>query len=85
MLKPIKLLLEKPEDIPNVPRSVKEYLQSRFNHTYFIESGQWGQLVSQGFSEQFVAGVVHGLMLAARTFDDMEAAREAYSEMENTK
>lgn len=80
MLKPIQMLIEKPEDIPNVPRGVKEYLQASFNHTFFIESGQWGQLVAQGFSEQFIAGVVHGLMLASRTLDNMEATRKMLDE-----
>ena len=31
MLKPIEHILNNPNDLPDVPRAVKEYLQSRFN------------------------------------------------------
>ena len=38
MLKPIEHILNNPNDLPDVPRAVKEYLQSRFNADFLYQS-----------------------------------------------
>ncbi len=76
MLKPINHVLSYPDDIPSVPRATKEYLQVRFNHAYVMESGEYRQLRAAGYSEAFIAGVMHGLHLASRTLDEIEVRKE---------
>lgn len=76
MIKQVLHTLQNPNDVPDVPRALKDYLQSRYNHTYIMESGEYAELRRAGYSEQFIAGVIHGLFLASRTLDEMESRKE---------
>ena len=76
MLQPINHVLTHPDDIPSMPRAAKEYLQVRFNQAYVMESGEYRALRSAGYSESFIAGVIHGLYLASRTLDEIEVRKE---------
>ncbi|AZV02363.1 hypothetical protein Q19_31 [Pectobacterium phage Q19] len=79
MLKQIEHILNNPNDLPNVPRVVKEYLQSRYNAAYLYEH-IIPQLQQEGRSESFIAGVTFGFHLAAKVLDEMEAVRNFNSE-----
>lgn len=80
MLKPIKHLMDNPNDIPDVPRVTKEYLQSSFNHAYLRETGIIKRLMQQGFSETYILGFIEGLGYASSVLDEMELRKEANRE-----
>lgn len=80
MLTPIKKCMENPQDIPNVPRSVMEYLQVQYNAGYAIQSGLINRLKQAGWSESYIAGFLAGLNYASQTLDDMEAIRKEQAE-----
>lgn len=82
MLQSINHVLTNPDDIPDCPRATKEYLQVRFNHTYMMESGEYRQLRAAGYSEQFIAGIMHGLFLASRILDEIGVRKEQLSDKE---
>lgn len=75
MLKSIEHILKNPNDIPDVHRTTKEYLQARFNASFLYE-----QLVptlrAKGHTEEFISGVLHGFNEASKVLDDMEARKE---------
>lgn len=81
MLKPIRHLLDNPNDVPDVPRVVKEYLQSYFNHAYLRESGTLKRLREEGHSDTFIMGVVEGLAIAASVMDEMEHRKAMQQEV----
>ncbi|AWD92509.1 hypothetical protein [Pectobacterium phage Jarilo] len=74
MLKPIEHVLKHPNDIPDVPRVVKEYLQSRFNYSFLSEQ-LLPELKAAGHSEAYIAGVIAGFNEASRVIDEMEARK----------
>lgn len=80
MLTPIKKYMENPQDIPNVPRSVMEYLQVQFNAGYAIQSGLIDRVKRAGWSESYIAGFLAGLNYASQTLDDMETVRKELAE-----
>lgn len=75
MLIPFKKQLEKPDDIPNVPRAVAEYLQVQFNAGFQMQMGTVAKLKHAGYSESYIAGFLAGLQMASQTIDDMEHRR----------
>ncbi|QFR42371.1 hypothetical protein [Pantoea phage vB_PagP-SK1] len=80
MLKPIKHLLDNPNDVPDVPRAVKEYLQSSFNHTFLNHSGIIKKLRQSGCSESYILGVIDGFGMASAILDEMETRKEMNQE-----
>lgn len=72
-LKPIQHLIDNPNDVPDVPRAVKEYLQVILNYTYLNKTGTIRQLRSaEGHSEEFILGFLDGCDHAAKMLDMME-------------
>lgn len=72
-LKPIQHLVDNPNDVPDVPRAVKEYLQVVFNYTYLSKTGKLGQLKRlEGYSDEFILGFLAGCEHASATIDMME-------------
>lgn len=82
MLTPFKKVMENPEDVPNIPRGVMEYLQVHFNAGFQIQLGQIAELKQQGYSEAFIAGFLSGLQYCAQTLDDCEAIRKEQQELD---
>lgn len=76
MLNPINNVIENPQDIPDVPRAVKEYLQVRYNHAYLDVSGHTALMRRAGCSESHMLGFIEGLAYASKVLDDMELIRE---------
>lgn len=81
MLKPIAHVVNNPNDFPDVPRVVKEYLQSRYNYSFLSKSGFIRQLQSEGHTEAYIAGVVAGLQKAADILDEIETRKEQLQEV----
>lgn len=79
MLKPIEHLVKNPNDIPDVPRAVKEYLQSNFNADYLYRS-LITHLRAERFSEEFISGVLYGFHKASCVIDDMETRKQLNNE-----
>lgn len=75
MISDIKQLLENPEDVPNVPRAVKKYLQAAFSAEYLEESGQLSLIRNQGYSESAALGFILGVQFASKMLDVMEARK----------
>lgn len=75
MIQDIRTLLENPEDVPNVPRAVKKYLQAAFSAEYLAESGQLALIKNQGYSEQVTLGFILGVQYASKMLDEMEARK----------
>lgn len=72
-LKPIQHLIDNPNDVPDVPRAVKEYLQVVLNYSYLSKTGKLGQLKRlEGFSDEFVLGFLAGCEHASALLDIME-------------
>lgn len=71
-LKPIQHLLENPNDVPDVPRGVKEYVQVVLNYSYLSKSNKLESLRAAGFSEAFIAGFIAGCEHGSQTLDMME-------------
>lgn len=71
-LKPIQHLIDNPNDVPDVPRAVKEYLQVVLNFSYLSKSQKVAQLRAEGCSEEFIFGFIAGCDHAANTLDMME-------------
>ncbi|QHJ79940.1 MAG: hypothetical protein [Caudoviricetes sp.] len=80
MLTPIKKVIENPQDIPNVPRGLMEYLQVQFNVNYVITVGIIDDLRKAGWSESYITGFMYGLNYASQTLDDMETRKELLQE-----
>lgn len=80
MLKPIKHLMDNPNDIPDVPRATKEYLQSSFNHAYLRETGVLKKMQQAGYSDSHILGFIEGLGFASHLLDEMELRKEANRE-----
>lgn len=76
MLNQINNVIENPQDIPDVPRAVKEYLQVRYNHAYLDVSGHMALMRRAGCSESHMLGFIDGLAYASKVLDDMELIRE---------
>lgn len=76
MLSPINNVIENPQDIPDVPYAVKEYLQVRYNHAYIDVSGHTALMRKAGCSEAHILGFIEGLAYASKVIDDMELIRE---------
>lgn len=74
MLKPVEHILKNPNDIPDVPRTVKEYLQSRYNASFLFEAVV-PNLRAKGHTEEFISGVLYGFNEAAKVIDEMEARK----------
>ena len=81
MLKPLAHLIQNPNDFPDVPRVVKEYLQSRFNYSFLVKSGVIRQLKLEGHSEAFIAGVIEGFDRASGVIDEIETRKEQLQEV----
>lgn len=79
MLKPIEHIMNNPNDLPDVPRAVKEYLQSRFNAEYLYRM-EVRKLRDAGHSEEFIAGVLYGHYLASCVIDEMETRQRLLKE-----
>jgi len=75
MLKPIKDLIDNPQDLPDVPSHLKEHLQASFSHTYLRESGLLKKLRTEGHSESFIAGVIEGFVMASSRLDEVETRK----------
>lgn len=82
MLNPIKKVIENPDDIPNVPRGVVEYLQVQYNAGFFMQQGFVSKLKQAGYSEAYIAGYLGGLNYASQLLDDMEYRRKELAEFD---
>ncbi|AXC34582.1 hypothetical protein HOT56_gp18 [Escherichia phage SRT7] len=71
-LKPIQHILENPNDVPDVPRLVKEYLQVVLNYSYLSKSNKLETLRASGFSEAYIAGFIAGCEHGSLVIDMME-------------
>lgn len=80
MIEPVKYLLENPEDTPDIPYAVKEYLQGRFNYAYLEASGHLARLRSSGCSEAHILGFIQGLHYASNVIDEVELRKEQLEE-----
>lgn len=76
MLNNINHVIQNPDDIPDVPRAVKEYLQVRFNFTYLDATSHLALMRKSGCSEAHMLGFIEGLTYASKVLDEMEAIRE---------
>lgn len=76
MLQTINHIIQNPDDIPDVPRAVKEYLQVRFNFTYLDATSHMALMRKAGCSESHMLGFIEGLTYASKVLDEMEAMRE---------
>lgn len=76
MLHNINHVIQNPDDIPDVPRAVKEYLQVRFNFTYLDATSHMALMRKAGCSESHMLGFIEGLTYASKVLDEMEAMRE---------
>ena len=77
MLTPIKKVMENPEDIPNVPRGVMEFLQVHFNAGFIMQIGKAARLKQEGYSDAYIAGFLAGANYCSETLDEMEAIRRS--------
>lgn len=82
MLSPIKHLVDFPEDIPNVPKVLSEYLQVRYNYSYLEATGHIGQMRAAGCSEAHILGFIQGLQYASNVIDEIEVRKELLREAE---
>lgn len=80
MLKPINHLIKNPNDIPDVPRAVAEYLQVRFNLTYLDMTGHLELMRKAGCSEAHMLGFIQGLQYASNVIDEIETRKEMLRE-----
>lgn len=78
MLKPIEHVLNNPNDVPDVPRAVKDYLQAQYNASFLYENFV-PNLRKQGHSEEFISGVLYGFHNATVVIDQIEV-RKSLSE-----
>lgn len=76
MLNIIDYVIKNPDEIPDVPRAVKEYLQVRFNFTYLDATSHLALMRKSGCSEAHMLGFIEGLTYASKVLDEMEAIRE---------
>lgn len=76
MLSPINNVIQNPNDIPDVPRATKEYLQVRFNMAYLDASNHISFMRKAGCSESHILGFIEGLTYASKVLDEMEYVRE---------
>lgn len=83
MLTPIKHLVENPNDIPDVPRAVVEYLQVRFNFTYLEATGHIARMRSCGCSESHILGFIQGLQYASNVIDEIDVRKDMLREEDN--
>lgn len=74
MFKQVEHVLHNPNDIPDIPRVVKEHLQAKFSGEYFYQA-LYQALVREGHSELYIAGVQRGLYEASLMIDHIEATR----------
>lgn len=80
MLNSINHVIQNPEDIPDVPRAVKEYLQVRFNFTYLDATSHMALMRKAGCSESHMLGFIEGLTYASKILDEMELIKESQRE-----
>lgn len=76
MLTPIKNVMENPDDVPRIPRALKEYLQVHYNAGFVMQMGDVAKLKQAGYSEAYIAGYLAGLQRASYTLDEMETRRD---------
>lgn len=72
MLKEIQHYISNPEDVPDVPLAVKNYLQVRYNYTYLNATHHIAFMRSKGCSESHILGFIEGLAYASEVLDEME-------------
>lgn len=77
MLHNINHVIQNPDDIPDVPRALKEYLQVRFNFTYLDATSHMALMRKAGCSESHMLGFIEGLTYASKVLDEMELIKEA--------
>lgn len=75
MLKPLKNIIDNPEDLPRLSLHATEYLQAHLNGGFLMQSGVIQQLKTQGYSEAFLAGFLAGAQYGCQIIDDIEIAR----------
>lgn len=80
MLHNINHVIQNPDDIPDVPLAVKEYLQVRFNFTYLDATSHMALMRKAGCSESHMLGFIEGLTYASKILDEMEAIRRMQNE-----
>lgn len=77
MLNSINHVIQNPNDIPDVPYAVKEYLQVRFNFAYLDATSHMALMRKAGCSEAHMLGFIEGLTYASKVLDEMELIRDA--------
>lgn len=81
MLKPIEHVIKNPNDLPDIPRATKEYLQVRFNASYAYQH-LIPNLRKQGHSEEFISGVLWGLFTAEQVVDEIDIRKALINQEE---
>jgi len=84
MLQVFKQLQENPQDIPQIPKGVAEYLQTILNAGHLLQTRTIARLKSEGYSEEFLIGFLSGCQYACEQIDAAEAMRDMYEEDLNT-
>lgn len=75
MFKQVEHVLNNPNDVPDIPRVVKEHLQAKFSGEYFYQA-YYDSLRAEGHSESYIAGVQRGLYEASVVIDNLEAIKQ---------
>lgn len=83
MLNEINHVLKNPNDIPDVPHAVKEYLQVRYNFTYLDATNHMTLMRNAGCSEAHMLGFIEGLTYASKVLDEIELIKEANRDEED--
>lgn len=79
MLKPIDHLIKNPNDLPDIPRQLRDYLESRFNASYLYQV-VIPNLRKAGHTEEFISGVLQGHHMAQQVLDEIEVRKQLLKE-----
>lgn len=79
MIKSIQHLIDNPEDLPDIPRSLKDYLEARYNASYLYLQAI-PEMRRQGCSEEFISGVLYGFHKAQEVLDEIEQRKRNLQE-----
>lgn len=79
MRRDIQQLITNPEDVPNVPKGVKSYLQATLSADYLDVSGHLEALKARGYSEAAIFGFIMGVQYSSKMLDEMEAMRDSFN------
>ncbi|BAO20697.1 hypothetical protein X917_gp31 [Pseudomonas phage PPpW-4] len=73
MLSQIQHYIDKPDDIPDIPRASAEYLKVRLNASYLERTGVLDDLQRQGWSEGKILGFIQGCAAVTEIIELMQS------------